>query len=80
MSIERGGAVLITAAIIGVGLVFARGGFNDFSFADSVLVVVGGLAFAAVYFGAIHLLLKQWDRLRASLKRGRSIGQRDRPS
>lgn len=70
--------VLVTAAIIGIGLVAGRGGFDGFTALEAATATAAGLAVAAVYFGAIHILLMGWDRIWASLKRSsRRVRERD---
>lgn len=58
-------AVILTAVMSGLGLLYARGAFDQFTLLESAGIVAGGLGFAFVYFGGIYLLLKQWDRWRA---------------
>lgn len=68
MSEPKSGAspvsLVITAAVAGIGLVAARGGFEHFSTIDIAQALGGALAFGLVFFGGIHLLLKRWDRYR----------------
>lgn len=62
--------VLSIAIPLGLGMVFMRGGFEGFTFAESVLVSVAGLVGVTAYFGLIHIALKGWDRLIARLRGG----------
>lgn len=72
--------ILITAAIVGVGLVFARGGFAQFSGWEVPLIIGAGLAAAAALVGVGYLIGRGWDRAWSLLKRGRNVSQRDRSS
>lgn len=57
--------VITSAVAAGIGLVYARGGFDKLGFVNALLSIAGALAFCLVFFGGIHYLLKRWDRWRA---------------
>lgn len=70
MTKQTVGVSLLVAIFIGaVGRSYIRGDFDGIAPDQAPLVIGGAVLFCIVYFGAIHLLLKGWDRLWASLKR-----------
>lgn len=70
MSNEKASPAAIVAAGVGAAVVIAitRGSALGMSPSDITWAIVGGLFFAVIYFGAIHYLLKGWDRLVARLR------------
>jgi hypothetical protein len=62
-------AAVFTAIGMTIGLLYTRGSFDGMGLGPAVLVVAIGLIGAFLYFGTIHLLLKQWDRWRAKAGR-----------
>lgn len=61
-------SIITTAVILGIGLSFSRGDFTDIPAYDVPFIVAMALIGGGLYFGAVHLLLKGWDRVWASLK------------
>lgn len=61
-------SVLAAVFVGAVGRSFVRGDFDSIPSENIPLIIGGSILFCAVYFGAIHLLLKGWDRVWALLK------------
>lgn len=61
-------SIITTAVVLGVGLSLARGDAEGIPAYDVPWLVALALLAGGLYFGAVHLLLKGWDRVWASLK------------
>lgn len=70
--------VISTAVVVGIGLVFARGDFEEIPVSQIPLVIGGGLLGFAALVGIGYVVGKAWDGLIALLKRGWGICQRNR--
>jgi hypothetical protein len=69
--------VIAMSVVIGVGLVFARGGFADIPSSQIPLVIGGGLAGALFFVGVGYGITRIWDYFRSLLKRGGDVRQRN---
>lgn len=63
---DKASPIAIATAAIGSAVVIAvsRGTMQGLPAFEIATAVIGGLVFAVLFFGAIHYLLKGWDRLR----------------
>lgn len=61
-------SIITTAVVLGVGLSLSRGDFSGIPSWEIPGLVALALLAGGLYFGAVHLLLKGWDRVWASLK------------
>jgi hypothetical protein len=71
--------VIAMSVVVGIGLVFARGGFADIPSSQIPLIIGGGLAGALFFVGAGYGVTKIWDYFRSLLKRGGYVRQRNTP-